>query len=231
MIPLKDDVPAEHFPVVNLSLILVNVLCFVYEILLRGQLEGFIQNYGFIPARFSAQQAAINSLDISHFLPVFTSMFLHGGLLHLVSNMWMLWIFGDNVEDRMGHGRYLVFYLLCGVVAAFAQLLSQPQSLSPMIGASGAISGVLGAYFLLYPRARILTLVPIFIFFYLLELPAYFFLGFWFFMQFLQGYIHLLTVGSVAKGGVAWWAHVGGFGAGVLLLWFFKKKKVSRKKK
>ena len=222
MFPLKDDIPSQHFPVVNLWLIVVNILCFVYQLSLGQELEGFIIAHGFVPARFVAELTG-NGISLASYGPVFSAMFLHGDLLHVFSNLWMLWIFGDNVEDRMGHGRYLVFYLLCGVSAAFAQFWSNPQAQVPMIGASGAISGVLGAYFLLYPQARILTFVPIFILFYLVEIPAYFFIGFWFLLQFLQGAVQQVAVGRLAEGGVAWWAHVGGFAAGVLLLYFFKR--------
>ncbi|MBU2538993.1 MAG: rhomboid family intramembrane serine protease [Proteobacteria bacterium] len=223
MFPLKDDIPSRHFPVVNLVLIIANILSFTYEMSLGPQLESFIVTHGFVPVRFSAELAG-NFMPLSSYLPVFTSMFIHGGLLHVFSNLWMLWIFGDNVEDRMGHGRYLLFYLLCGVGAALAQFWANPQAQSPMIGASGAIAGVLGAYFLLYPRARILTFIPIFILFYLVEIPAYFFIGFWFLMQFLQGAAQQVIVGRLAEGGVAWWAHVGGFVAGVVLLYFFKRE-------
>lgn len=230
MFPLKDDIPSRHFPVVNLVLIIANILSFTYEMSLGPQLESFIVTHGFVPVRFSAELAG-NFMPLSSYLPVFTSMFIHGGLLHVFSNLWMLWIFGDNVEDRMGHGRYLLFYLLCGVGAALAQFWANPQAQSPMIGASGAIAGVLGAYFLLYPRARILTFIPIFILFYLVEIPAYFFIGFWFLMQFLQGAAQQVIVGRLAEGGVAWWAHVGGFVAGVVLLYFFKReeKRTDRK--
>lgn len=224
MFPLRDDIPSRLFPVVNLWLILVNVACFYYEYSMGSQLEAFILEYGFIPSRF-LQQQAVNPFDVGRVMPVFTSMFLHGNLLHLVSNMWMLWIFGDNVEDRMGHARYLVFYLLCGVCAVLLQSLLQPSSQAPMIGASGAISGVLGAYFFLFPRARILTFIPVIIFFYLVEVPAFIFIGLWFVMQFLQGALQQLTLGNLAEGGVAWWAHVGGFGGGVFLVFFFIKKK------
>jgi membrane associated rhomboid family serine protease len=223
MFPLRDNIPSRRFPAVNIGLIIVNVACFVYEYLLGVGLDGFIQQYGFVPARFMVAQAE-NILDLPRFMPVFSSMFLHGGFLHLISNMWMLWIFGDNVEDSMGHGRYLFFYLLCGVVSVFAQTGADPSSLVPMVGASGAISGVLGAYFLLYPRARILTLVPIFILFYTVELPAYIFLGFWIILQMLQGYAHMLNSEGSAAAGVAWWAHIGGFAAGVLLINVFKEK-------
>ena len=222
MFPLKSDIPSRYFPVVNLWLIIVNILCFGYELSLGQELESFITAHGFVPVRFAAEQAG-NTISLAGYLPVFSAMFLHGGLIHIFSNLWMLWVFGGNVEDRMGHGRYLLFYLLCGVGAALAQFWANPQAQAPMIGASGAISGVLGAYFLLYPRARILTFVPIFILFYLVEIPAYFFIGFWFLMQFLQGAVQQVAVGRLVEGGVAWWAHVGGFVAGVLLLYLFKR--------
>jgi membrane associated rhomboid family serine protease len=226
MFPLRDDIPSRLFPVVNLWLILINVACFYYEYSLGLQLEKFTLEYGFIPSRFLQQQAA-NPFDAARVIPVFSSMFLHGNLLHLASNMWMLWIFGDNVEDKMGHARYLAFYLLCGVCAVFFQGFAQPYSKAPMIGASGAISGVLGAYFILFPRARILTFIPIIIFFYLVEVPAFIFIGLWFVMQFLQGALQQVTIGSLAEGGVAWWAHVGGFVGGVLLVFLFRKKKAA----
>jgi membrane associated rhomboid family serine protease len=223
MLPLRDDIPAKKFPIVNTWLIVVNVLCFAYEYQLGSGLEGFIMQHGFIPVRFFQQQQAA-FLDPSRFLPVFASMFLHGSVLHLLGNMWFLYIFGDNVEDCMGHGRYIVFYLLCGLAAVALQAVFSPQSRVPMIGASGAISGVLGGYLLTFPRARILTLLPIFILFYLVEIPAYIFLALWFVLQFLQGTLHVLTVGSLVKGGVAWWAHVGGFGTGALLIVFFRNR-------
>jgi membrane associated rhomboid family serine protease len=185
--------------------------------------DQLIYAFGFIPSRFFSQQAE-GWLNPSGFLPVFSSMFLHANLIHLISNMWMLWIFGDNVEDCMGHGRYLLFFLLCGVASVAAQAIANPQSSIPMIGASGAISGVLGAYFLTYPHARILTLLPIFILIYLIELPAYFFLGFWFLMQFVQGSLYSMNADKMMGGGVAWWAHVGGFAAGVVLLQVFRCK-------
>lgn len=222
MFPLKDDIPSQRVPVVTLWLIIVNILCFVYQLSLGQELEPFIIAHGFVPARFVAEQAG-TGISLAGYLPIFSAMFLHGGLLHVFSNLWMLWIFGDNVEDRMGHGRYLLFYLLCGVAAVFAQFWSNPQAQVPMIGASGAIAGVLGAYVFLFPRARILTFIPIFILFYLVEIPAYFFIGFWFLMQFLQGAAQQAAAGRLAEGGVAWWAHVGGFVAGVMLLYFFKR--------
>jgi len=223
MFPLKDNIPTKNFPTVNIGLIVINVVFFIYQVSYGHRVDQLIMAFGFIPARFLEQQAE-NFLDPTRFLPVFSSMFLHGNLLHLISNMWMLWIFGDNVEDCMGHGRYLLFFLLCGIASVAVQAVFSPGSVVPMIGASGAISGVLGAYFLTYPQARVLTLVPIIIFIYLIELPAYFFLGFWFVMQFIQGSVHSLNSATAGTGGIAWWAHVGGFVAGVLLLRVFRHK-------
>jgi len=223
MFPLKDNIPAKNFPTVNIGLIVINVVFFIYQVSYGHRVDQLIMAFGFIPARFLEQQAE-NFLNPARFLPVFSSMFLHGNLLHLISNMWMLWIFGDNVEDCMGHGRYLLFFLLCGIASVAVQAVFSPGSMVPMIGASGAISGVLGAYFLTYPQARVLTLVPIIIFIYLIELPAYFFLGFWFIMQFIQGSVHSLDSAAAGTGGIAWWAHVGGFVAGVLLLGVFRHK-------
>lgn len=222
MFPLKDDIPSNRLPVVNTGLIVLNAVIFIYEYLLGPQSEGLIMEYGFVPARFISQLFE-DGPGLQGFGTIFSSMFLHGSILHLVSNMWMLWIFGDNVEDSMGHGRYLLFFLLCGAAAVFVQAAAGPGSRLPLIGASGAISGVLGAYFLTYPRARVLTLIPIFIFFYLFEMPAYFFIGFWFVMQFLSGTAHLAAAGQ-DLGGVAWWAHIGGFIMGVGLIRFFRRQ-------
>jgi membrane associated rhomboid family serine protease len=223
MFPLKDNIQARNFPIVNIGLIVINIVFFIYQISYGHMVDQLIYAFGFIPSRFFSLQAE-GWLNPSGFLPVFSSMFLHANLIHLISNMWMLWIFGDNVEDCMGHGRYLLFFLLCGVASVAAQAIANPQSSIPMIGASGAISGVLGAYFLTYPNARILTLLPIFILIYLIELPAYFFLGFWFLMQFVQGSLYSMNADKMMGGGVAWWAHVGGFAAGVVLLQVFRCK-------
>ena len=223
MFPLKDNIQARNFPIVNIGLIIINIVFFIYQVSYGHMVDQLIYAFGFIPSRFFSQQAE-GWLNPSGFLPVFSSMFLHANLIHLISNMWMLWIFGDNVEDCMGHGRYLLFFLLCGVASVAAQAIANPQSSIPMIGASGAISGVLGAYFLTYPHARILTLLPIFILIYLIELPAYFFLGFWFLMQFVQGSLYSMNADKMMGGGVAWWAHVGGFVAGVVLLQVFRCK-------
>jgi membrane associated rhomboid family serine protease len=223
MFPLKDNIPAKHFPVVNIGLIAVNVLVFVYQWQLGDHLQPFLTQWGFVPARFLN-----GGMEPFSVLTIFTSMFLHGNLVHILSNMWMLWIFGDNVEDRMGHGGYLAFYLLCGVTSVFTQYWSAPHSPYPMVGASGAIAGVLGAYFLSYPRAKILTLLPLFFLFYIVEVPAYVFLGLWFLLQFIQGSIALIGAGEIPEAGVAWWAHIGGFGGGILLLPLFRKR--SRKR-
>ena len=216
MIPLRDVIPSRTTPFITITLIAVNAVVFAYQFLLGDLVEEFILVYGLVPAAFS-------------WAGVFTSMFLHGGLLHFGGNMLYLWIFGDNVEDRMGHGRFLVFYLLCGVAAALAQTASSPDSLIPMVGASGAIAGVMGAYFVLYPHSRIVTLLPFFIFFHIIEVPAIFFLGIWFVMQLLSG------VGSIAAtasgepaGGIAFWAHAAGFGAGFIGVWVFRRPERQR---
>ena len=223
MFPLKDNISARTFPYVNIGLIVINSVFFIYQMSYGPAVDQLIFTLGFIPARFIAQQGE-NLLNPAGFLPVFSSMFLHANFVHLLSNMWMLWIFGDNVEDCMGHGRYLLFFLLCGIASVFAQTISNPQSAIPMVGASGAISGVLGAYIITYPNARILTLVPIVILFYIIELPAYFFLGFWFILQLIQGSLYSINSHQTVGGGVAWWAHVGGFAAGVILLQVFRCK-------
>jgi len=210
MIPLRDVIPTRTWPVVTVGLIALNVLIFLYEQTLgRGALELFVREWGLVPADFAWSR-------------VVTSMFLHGGWAHVGGNMLYLWIFGDNVEDRLGHVRYLVFYLLCGAFAAGAQTYIKAESLVPMIGASGAISGVLGAYIVLFPHSRVLTIVPI-IFIQLLEVPAaVVLLGLWFLMQLLSG------VGSLGEradvGGVAFWAHVAGFVAGLGLVYVFKQQ-------
>jgi membrane associated rhomboid family serine protease len=216
MIPLRDVIPSRTTPYVNFTLIGLNVLVFVYEMSLGDALEPFIESFAVIPAFFS-------------WTTVFTSMFLHGGLLHVGGNMLFLWIFGDNVEDRMGHGRYVVFYLLCGAAAAFAQTALNPDSRVPMVGASGAIAGVMGAYFVLYPRSRILTLLPIFFFVQLVEVPAIFFLGVWFLWQFLQGVGSLAAAGVPdTGGGIAFWAHIAGFVSGVSTVMLFRRPERQR---
>ena len=216
MIPLRDIIPSRTTPYVTIALIALNVLVFLFELTLGRDVDAFTLYFGLVPANFA-------------WLNVFTSMFVHGGFLHVGGNMLYLWIFGDNVEDRMGHGRFLVFYLLCGVAAAVAQTITAPDSTVPMVGASGAIAGVMGAYFVLYPKSRIVALVPLFFFFQIIEVPAIFFLGIWFLMQFLSG------IGSIAEatrgapgGGVAFWAHVAGFVAGITGVMLFRRPERER---
>ena len=227
MIPLKDDVPKNTFPLIVLLLILINVLIFFHEISLGKSLEVFIKDYGTVPAKFFSNRADF----FSRVYPLITSIFLHGSWLHLIGNMWFLWIFGNNIEDRIGHLRFIIFYLGCGIAGGLAHIYANPASAMPTIGASGAISGILGAYCVLYPFARILTAVPIFFFLYFIKLPAFFFLGLWFLIQFFSGTSSILTKETLT-GGVAWWAHIGGFAAGIILVPFFligRKNKAKRK--
>jgi membrane associated rhomboid family serine protease len=211
MFPLRDLNPTSTRPVVTWLLMLACILAFVYELLLPPEAQqAFLATWALVPARLSAHEPGA-------WLTVLTSMFLHGGILHIVGNLWFLRLFGDNVEDGVGRGRYLLLYLVSGVVAAGAQYLSAPWSDLPMVGASGAIGGVLGAYLVLYPRARVLAVVPIFFFIQLLEVPAVLFLGLWLLLQFVGG----LSAGH-AEGGVAYWAHVGGFVTGMVLGGLFR---------
>ena len=213
MIPIRDVIPSRTTPFMTVSLIVVNGLVFLYEFSLGEQVEQFVVYFGLVPAAFS-------------FVTVFTSMFLHGGFLHFAGNMLYLWIFGDNVEDRMGHGRFLVFYLLCGMAAALAQTIANPDSIVPMVGASGAIAGVMGAYFVLYPHSRVLTLIP-WIFLQVVELPAIVLLGFWFLMQLFSAGAIAVTA-STHGGGVAFAAHVAGFVMGMIGVFVFRKPEYDR---
>ena len=215
MIPLRDIIPSRTAPLVTISLIAVNVLVFLYQLSLGQGVDDFIMQWGLVPAYFS-------------WVTVFTSMFLHGGFFHVAGNMLYLWIFGDNVEDRMGHARFLVFYLLCGTAAALAQTLTAPNSTLPMVGASGAIAGVMGAYFVLYPKSKIVTLIPLFFFFQVIEVPAIFFLGIWFLMQFVSGVGSIVSTIGRGTGGVAFWAHVAGFVAGITGVGLFRRAERQR---
>ncbi len=217
MIPLRDDIPARSYPVVNVTLIWINLAVFAYELALGPRLQEFLYTWGMIPAR-----VLHSGLSVGTLVTFFTSMFLHGGWAHVLGNMWFLYIFGDNVEDRMGHGRYLLFYLLCGLAGGIMHLIFNPLSTVPAIGASGAIAGVLGAYYVLFPYARIAALVWFFWIIDIIELPALLFLGFWFIFQFFSGVATLPLAGKFV-GGVAWWAHVGGFLAGAVLVKFFSQ--------
>jgi membrane associated rhomboid family serine protease len=216
MIPLYDTVRSRTFPLVNWLLIALNTLVFLYEISLGSSaLDGFTRAWGLVPAHLMVNPATV-------WVTIFTAMFLHGGWFHILSNMWVLYIFGDNVEERMGGGRYLIFYLLSGVAAALLQSFVLRDSRVPMIGASGAIAGVLGAYLILFPKARIASLVPILFIFTIIEIPAALFLLFWFVSQLFSGW---LTLGGASGSGVAWWAHVGGFVFGMLAVYWFAPRR------
>jgi hypothetical protein len=218
VIPLRDSVPRRTFPFTNNLLLALNAGAFLAELAEGDALPEFVARWAFIPDRLF-HPAAWGVSSGFGLLTVITAMFLHGGFLHLAGNLLYLWIFGDNVEDALGHLRYLAFYLASGVAAALLQGFLQPASAIPNVGASGAIAGVLGGYFVLYPRARVVTLVPLFFLFPLVEVPAGFYLLFWFLMQFWMGSADLASAGRHAEaGGVAWWAHVGGFVAGVLMI-------------
>ena len=222
MIPFRDNIQSRTFPVVTVSLIVINSLVFFYELSLGQNLQSFFYDFGVVPTTVVQWPGSGQTLS-SVTVPYFTSMFLHGGWFHLIGNMWYLWIFGDNVEDRLGHGRFALFYLLAGLGAGVVHTILNYYVAIPTVGASGAIAGVLGAYLILYPFARVLTLIPIFVFWQIIEIPAIIVLGIWFIMQFLSG------AGSLARtdpsaGGVAWWAHIGGFVIGMLLLAVFPRR-------
>jgi membrane associated rhomboid family serine protease len=210
VIPLRDVIPSRTTPYITITIILLNALAWLYEVSMPERvLTRFLYVYGVVPAAFSPATLV-------------TSMFLHGSWTHVIGNMWYLWIFGDNVEDRVGHGRFVIFYLLCGIAAGLGQVAIDPSSALPTIGASGAIAGVMGAYFVLYPHSRVLTLIP-WIFLQIVELPAIVLLGFWFLMQLLNAGAIAVTA-STQGGGVAFAAHVVGFLFGVVAVFFFRRR-------
>lgn len=214
MIPLRDTIPADRTAWVTRGLVVANIAAFLLELRQGATLEPFIYQFGVVPSHWMVSTAS-DLLDWPRlFVSLVTSQFLHGSLLHLGSNLLYLWIFADNVEDRLGHPRFLLLYLVSGIAAAVTQILLTPRSAIPMVGASGAIAGVLGAYLLLFPSSRIITLIPLGLFWERVELPAVVFLGIWFLLQWFQG---LSTIGQVADvGGVAFWAHIGGFLCGLV---------------
>jgi membrane associated rhomboid family serine protease len=219
MFPLYDTLRSRNFPIINWALIVLNGLVFYHELTLGEQgLNRFIQAWGLVPSRLIANPA-------ESWVTIFSSMFIHGGWFHILSNMWVLYIFGDNIEDRLGSVRYLAFYLLGGITAALLQVYFSMGSNMPQIGASGAIAAVLGAYLLLFPRARVASLVPILFIFTLIELPAYIFLGFWFVTQLFSGW---LALHGADASNIAWWAHVGGFAFGMLTVNLFARKQMYR---
>ena len=218
MIPLKNLNARSSVPVVTLGIIAVNVLVFIYQLTLSPHAaDHFIFTYGVVPRNLQIALGGGHVGLVEALLPFFTSMFLHGGWLHIIGNMWFLWIFGPDVEDRLGHVWYLGFYLICGIGSGVAQAAFSWGTRTPAIGASGAISGVLGAFILFYPASRILTLVPLFIIWFTARLPAWIFIALWFVVQFFSGVSSLGATGAAAAGGVAWWAHIGGFCLGILL--------------
>jgi membrane associated rhomboid family serine protease len=221
MIPIHTAVPSRYPPLVTWTLIAINCVVFLIENSMGPlQLEQFLLHYALIPARY-AQLFDNGNFDLADFTPFITMMFLHAGWLHLIFNMWTLWLFGPTIEDRMGHGRFLIFYLLCGIAAAVAQILASPTSSIPTLGASGAIAGVLGSFMGLFPLARVVVVVPILFIPLFFQVPAFLFIGLWFLIQLLQGAVELFLPSS--NGGVAWWAHVGGFVTGLLLIPLFQR--------
>jgi membrane associated rhomboid family serine protease len=214
MIPLRDIIPSRTVPYITVTIIVLNGLAWLFELSLpREELPLFLQVYGVVPADF-------------HPATLISSMFLHGGWSHVIGNMWYLWIFGDNIEDRLGHGRFIIFYLLCGIAAAVGQIVVDPFSRLPTIGASGAIAGVMGGYFVLYPQSRVLTLIP-WVFLQIVELPAIVLLGFWFLMQLFSAGAIAVTA-STHGGGVAFAAHVAGFVTGIIGVFVFRKRDYDR---
>lgn len=217
MIPIRDTIRSYSFPLVNYTIIGLNTAVFLFELTMPTKvLNQFLYNFGLVPARLHLLQPWLLIASPLPLITLFTHMFLHGGWLHYLSNMWVLFIFGDNVEDRMGSGRYLLFYIIGGLAAAFTQAIIDPTSKVPAIGASGAIAAVLGAYFLLFPNARVITLIPLFFIPWFIEISAFVFLGLWFVTQFFSGITALASPAEVSMGGVAWFAHIGGFIFGLI---------------
>jgi len=213
MIPIRDTVPSKNYPIVNNTLIGVNIVAYLIQLSQGQRMTEFVYTYGLVPAKFTIPQIAAHFTSGQIVFSLVSFMFLHGSFLHILGNMWSLYIFGDNVEDRLGSAYYLFFYLLSGLVSGMFHFFLNMHSTVPTIGASGAIAGVMGAYFILYPHSKILTLIPILIFPLFIEIPAFFFLGLWFVMQ-----VFNVAIGGGAMSGIAWWAHIGGFIFGVAAL-------------
>ncbi len=213
MIPIRDTIQPRHTPVVNHVLIGINVVVFLVQMAQGPDMDRFVYLYGLVPARYTVSQVAAYFSTGQQIFSLISFMFLHGGIWHIIGNMWSLYIFGDNVEDHLGHLRYLIFYLMCGLASGLSHLIVNWHSTIPTIGASGAIAGIMGAYFILFPSSKILTLIPIIIFPWFVEIPAFFFLGLWFVLQFINA---AGTQGAMS--GIAWWAHIGGFIFGIIFL-------------
>ena len=218
MIPLRDNIPSQGRPIICYAIIGLNSVVFLLELALGNQMAQFLTTFGFIPARFFTLLEIHPERHLALYLPFLTTLFLHGGWLHLIANMWTLFIFGDNVEDTLGHVRFLLFYLASGVAGTLLHAYLTPNSWAPLVGASGAIAGVMGAYFLLFRHSMVLVFIPLFIFAPFVEVPAYIFLGVWFLLQFFSGASSILGARAAQGGGVAFWAHVGGFLAGICLI-------------
>ncbi len=217
MIPIRDTQTSNSVPVVTYFLIAVNLLVFILQIRIGFNNEAFFYAFGLVPAKYTVHEMSKHFSLANQLISIFSYMFLHGGFLHFIGNMWSLYIFGDNVEEHFGSLRFFGFYLICGVISGFFHFVLNPASSMPTIGASGAIAGVMGAYFLLFPKSRILTVIPIIIIPWFVEIPAFIFLGIWFVMQVLN------AAGSGAGAGIAWWAHIGGFAAGFFMVKFNTK--------
>ena len=215
MIPIRDEIKTHRTPIVNYALVVINVLVFLWMFLNSGNLESIYYEYALIPSNF------LNGIDLGDVKDIFTSMFMHGGWMHLIGNMLYLWIFGDNIEDRLGHIGYLIFYLAGGIAAALLQTLIRPSSQIPMVGASGAIAGVLGAYLVMYPNSRVYTFIPIGFYARVRLVPAVVVLGLWFLLQLISG---VGSLGALDQGGTAYFAHIGGFIFGLIVGWMFKRR-------
>lgn len=222
MIPIRDRNPSGTFPFVTVSIIALNIMVFLFELSMGQGLDSFLFQFGVVPIKVYYSTDIPGSNIINTYFPFLSFMFLHGGFVHLIGNMWYLWIFGDNVEDRLGRVKFIIFYLICGIGSAIVHVYFNSQSEVPCVGASGAIAGVLGAYMVTFPRARVLVLIPLFIVWQTIELPAIIVLGFWFLIQFFSG---TASISSTHGGGVAWWAHIGGFVLGVILIKLFPKSR------
>ncbi len=225
MIPFKDDNPTHTFPLFTIVLIVVNTIVFVLQVISPADPRHTVLAYGAIPNYLLTFK---NVQPVHPVLTVFSSMFMHGGFLHLGGNMLYLWIFGNNIEDKLGHTRFIIFYLLGGIAAAYSHAITEPSSMLPMIGASGAVSGILGAYLLLFPRARVHMLIFLGFFVHVVRLPAFLVIGFWIVIQFING---LISKGMAGHAGIAWFAHIGGFVFGILMIKLFLKTNKPRRKK
>jgi membrane associated rhomboid family serine protease len=224
MLPLRDDIPSRTVPAITVTIIILNLLVFFYEWSLGLRLEHLLLDWAIVPRRYTDPDVARHFTIPEQAFPFLSSMFLHGGWLHLIGNMWTLWIFGDNVEDRLGHRKFLGLYLLCGFAAGLVHIFTNPASMLPTIGASGAVAGIMGAYFRFFPHARVEAVIPPLFFGPVFVVPAVIFLGWWFFLQFFNGTVSLIA-SQREFGGVAWWAHVGGFVMGMLLVLFAPRKR------